>query len=177
MKRLKKTMLQLNRSTLYIYLKWFPQVLFIISGLCCRLDALTILCVQAALPTRAAVTRCTLSRSWRSRRRWEWGEPPRGGCRPNWESPWSWWVAASPRGAPQGSQPRHAAVDLTALVFVPPRQVTPDEMTYLTRIHYKAQSDGVWGEHEIDYILFLQKVATLSSSSFVVHFLELSSCT
>lgn len=32
-------------------------------------------------------------------------------------------------------------------------------MTYLTRIHYKAQSDGVWGEHEIDYILFMQKVA------------------
>lgn len=37
-------------------------------------------------------------------------------------------------------------------------QVKPDEMTYLTRIHYKAQSDGVWGEHEIDYILFMQKV-------------------
>jgi len=36
--------------------------------------------------------------------------------------------------------------------------VTPEELTYLTRIHYKAQSDGVWGEHEIDYILFLQKV-------------------
>lgn len=40
-------------------------------------------------------------------------------------------------------------------------QVTPDEMTYLTRIHYKAQSDGVWGEHEIDYILFVQKVKTI----------------
>lgn len=33
-------------------------------------------------------------------------------------------------------------------------------MAYLTRIHYKAQSDGVWGEHEIDYILFMQKVET-----------------
>lgn len=40
-------------------------------------------------------------------------------------------------------------------------QVTPDEMTYLTRIHYKAQSDGVWGEHEIDYILFMQKVTSI----------------
>lgn len=40
-------------------------------------------------------------------------------------------------------------------------QVTPDEMTYLTRIHYKAQSDGVWGEHEIDYILFMQKVVLI----------------
>lgn len=47
-------------------------------------------------------------------------------------------------------------------------QVTPDEMTYLTRIHYKAQSDGVWGEHEIDYILFMQKVALLDlESSFI----------
>lgn len=45
-------------------------------------------------------------------------------------------------------------------LFIPAApQVTPDEMTYLTRIHYKAQSDGVWGEHEIDYILFMQKVA------------------
>ncbi|KAG8009342.1 Isopentenyl-diphosphate Delta-isomerase 1 [Nibea albiflora] len=43
-----------------------------------------------------------------------------------------------------------------------PFQVTPDEMTYLTRIHYKAQSDGVWGEHEIDYILFMQKNVELN---------------
>lgn len=46
---------------------------------------------------------------------------------------------------------------LNAELGIPPEQVTPDEMTYLTRIHYKAQSDGVWGEHEIDYILFMQK--------------------
>lgn len=52
-----------------------------------------------------------------------------------------------------GSSP---ASDLLLLPVAP--QVTPDEMTYLTRIHYKAQSDGVWGEHEIDYILFMQKV-------------------
>ena len=31
---------------------------------------------------------------------------------------------------------------------------------YLTRIHYKSDNvpyDGKWGEHEIDYILFIQK--------------------
>jgi isopentenyl-diphosphate delta-isomerase len=28
---------------------------------------------------------------------------------------------------------------------------------YLTRIHYFDRGDDIWGEHEIDYILFLQK--------------------
>lgn len=31
-----------------------------------------------------------------------------------------------------------------------------DAFQYITRIHYLAPSDGVWGEHEVDYILFLQ---------------------
>ena len=29
-----------------------------------------------------------------------------------------------------------------------------DDMAFLTRILYVAESDSVWGEHEIDYILF-----------------------
>ncbi|XP_075899275.1 isopentenyl-diphosphate Delta-isomerase 1 [Nelusetta ayraudi] len=57
---------------------------------------------------------------------------------------------------------RAAQRRLEAELGIPMEQVTPDEMTYLTRIHYKAQSDGVWGEHEIDYILFLQKEVELS---------------
>lgn len=36
-------------------------------------------------------------------------------------------------------------------------QVRPENFHYLTRIHYKDNGDGIWGEHEIDYILFLQK--------------------
>ncbi len=36
-------------------------------------------------------------------------------------------------------------------------EVGADEFTYLTRIHYLAASDSVWGEHEIDYILFVRK--------------------
>lgn len=36
-------------------------------------------------------------------------------------------------------------------------QVRPENFHYLTRIHYKDVGDGIWGEHEIDYILFLQK--------------------
>ncbi|QRV76196.1 isopentenyl-diphosphate delta-isomerase [Ceratobasidium sp. AG-Ba] len=37
-----------------------------------------------------------------------------------------------------------------------PRNQTPiDGFQYLTRIHYLAPSDGLWGEHEVDYILFM----------------------
>lgn len=36
------------------------------------------------------------------------------------------------------------------------------EFTYLTRIHYKAESNSTWGEHEIDYIFFIQKDLPLS---------------
>ncbi|KAK0722173.1 NUDIX hydrolase domain-like protein [Lasiosphaeria miniovina] len=35
-------------------------------------------------------------------------------------------------------------------------QVPLDDFHFLTRIHYKAPSDGKWGEHEIDYILFIK---------------------
>ncbi|WVQ99339.1 isopentenyl-diphosphate Delta-isomerase [Kwoniella sp. CBS 9459] len=37
---------------------------------------------------------------------------------------------------------------------IPESQLKPDDFTFLTRIHYLAPSDGLWGEHEIDYILF-----------------------
>ncbi|KAI4727033.1 IDI1, isopentenyl diphosphate:dimethylallyl diphosphate isomerase [Aureobasidium sp. EXF-10728] len=35
-------------------------------------------------------------------------------------------------------------------------QVPLDNFHFLTRIHYVAPSDGKWGEHEIDYILFIK---------------------
>ncbi|CAN9189836.1 unnamed protein product [Alternaria sp. RS040] len=35
-------------------------------------------------------------------------------------------------------------------------QVPIDDFKFLTRIHYKSPSDGKWGEHEIDYILFMK---------------------
>ncbi|KAK3944910.1 isopentenyl-diphosphate delta-isomerase [Diplogelasinospora grovesii] len=35
-------------------------------------------------------------------------------------------------------------------------QVPLNDFHFLTRIHYKAPSDGKWGEHEIDYILFIK---------------------
>ncbi|KAK0645100.1 Isopentenyl-diphosphate Delta-isomerase [Lasiodiplodia hormozganensis] len=39
---------------------------------------------------------------------------------------------------------------------IPADQVPVDEFDFLTRIHYLAPSDGKWGEHEIDYILFIR---------------------
>lgn len=44
---------------------------------------------------------------------------------------------------------------------IPLNQAKPEEFTYLTRIHYLAPSSGLWGEHEIDHILFLRKDVTL----------------
>jgi isopentenyl-diphosphate delta-isomerase len=40
---------------------------------------------------------------------------------------------------------------------IPNSQVRPENFHYLTRIHYLDRGDGTYGEHEIDYILFLQK--------------------
>nr|XP_004662225.2 isopentenyl-diphosphate Delta-isomerase 1 isoform X2 [Jaculus jaculus] len=57
---------------------------------------------------------------------------------------------------------RAAQRRLKAELGIPLEEVHPDDMKYLTRIYYKAQSDGIWGEHEIDYILFLRKNVTLN---------------
>ncbi|THH21520.1 hypothetical protein EW146_g24 [Bondarzewia mesenterica] len=38
---------------------------------------------------------------------------------------------------------------------IPRSQVPADKFQYLTRIHYLAPSEGKWGEHEVDYILFM----------------------
>lgn len=39
---------------------------------------------------------------------------------------------------------------------VKPEAVPVQAFEFLTRIHYLAPSDGKWGEHEIDYILFIE---------------------
>jgi isopentenyl-diphosphate delta-isomerase len=39
---------------------------------------------------------------------------------------------------------------LKAELEIPLEEVDLNEMDYLTRIYYKAQSDGIWGEHEVD---------------------------
>ena len=39
-----------------------------------------------------------------------------------------------------------------------------EAFTYLTRIHYQAKSDATWGEHEIDYILFIQRDVSVAAN-------------
>ncbi|KAK5660304.1 hypothetical protein OQA88_12844 [Cercophora sp. LCS_1] len=47
---------------------------------------------------------------------------------------------------------------------IKPEQVPIEDFHFLTRIHYKAPSDGKWGEHEIDYILFIKANVDLNPS-------------
>lgn len=39
---------------------------------------------------------------------------------------------------------------------IPAKDIPMENFHFLTRIHYLAPSDGKWGEHEIDYILFVE---------------------
>ncbi|KAG6911973.1 hypothetical protein DXG01_000221 [Tephrocybe rancida] len=45
---------------------------------------------------------------------------------------------------------------------IPQSQTPIDGFQYLTRIHYLAPSDGMWGEHEVDYILFMTADVTVT---------------
>jgi len=45
---------------------------------------------------------------------------------------------------------------------IPVAQVPLDRFHFLTRIHYLSPSDGKWGEHEIDYILFIKPTAPVT---------------
>ncbi|KAF8342960.1 NUDIX hydrolase domain-like protein [Cantharellus anzutake] len=45
---------------------------------------------------------------------------------------------------------------------IPQSQTPINDFQYLTKIHYLAPSNGVWGEHEIDYILFFTGDVTVT---------------
>lgn len=44
---------------------------------------------------------------------------------------------------------------------VPKEELDTKDVKYLTRIIYKSIGDGIWGEHEIDYVLFIHKDVTI----------------
>lgn len=45
---------------------------------------------------------------------------------------------------------------------IPLEDIPIESFNYLTRVHYKDQGDGKYGEHEIDYILFVQRDVRLN---------------
>lgn len=45
---------------------------------------------------------------------------------------------------------------------ISPLQVPLSDIKFMTKFLYKAPSNGIWGEHEIDYALVIQKDVTLS---------------
>jgi len=47
---------------------------------------------------------------------------------------------------------------------IPQSQTPVEEFQYLTKIHYLAPSSGMWGEHEVDYILFLTADVTVTAN-------------
>lgn len=58
---------------------------------------------------------------------------------------------------------RAALRKLSHELGVPEGAVQLHDLHYLTRIHYRAEcDDGVWGEHEIDYVFFAQKDVDLT---------------
>ncbi|BFZ60197.1 isopentenyl-diphosphate delta-isomerase idi1 [Saitoella coloradoensis] len=59
---------------------------------------------------------------------------------------------------------RAAVRKLDQELGIPAGQVPLEKFTYLTRIHYVAPSDGLWGEHEIDYILFIRAPVTYAAN-------------
>lgn len=44
---------------------------------------------------------------------------------------------------------------------IPTDELKPDDIFYLTRIYYILKSNPNWGEHEIDYLIFVQKDVTV----------------
>jgi isopentenyl-diphosphate delta-isomerase len=51
-------------------------------------------------------------------------------------------------------------------------QIPLKDIKYMTRFLYKAPSGGLWGEHEIDYALVIQKDVTLNPDPNEVKFMQ-----
>ncbi|XP_037693628.1 isopentenyl-diphosphate delta-isomerase 2-like [Choloepus didactylus] len=45
---------------------------------------------------------------------------------------------------------------------IPQGQISPEDILFMTIYHHKAKSDKIWGEHEICYLLLIQKNVTVN---------------
>ncbi|XP_031215269.1 isopentenyl-diphosphate delta-isomerase 2-like [Mastomys coucha] len=58
---------------------------------------------------------------------------------------------------------RAALRRLQAELGIPQDQVSLEDILFMTRYHYKAKSDAVWGEHEVCYLLLVMKDVKISA--------------
>uniref|UniRef100_UPI00358E497D isopentenyl-diphosphate Delta-isomerase 1 isoform X2 n=1 Tax=Myxine glutinosa TaxID=7769 RepID=UPI00358E497D len=64
---------------------------------------------------------------------------------------------------------RAACRRLEAELGIDREHVQPEDLTFMTRVLYKASSDGIWGEHEVDYVLLLCKDLAINPNPNEVH--------
>lgn len=64
---------------------------------------------------------------------------------------------------------RAACRRLEAELGIDREHVQPEDLTFVTRVLYKASSDGIWGEHEVDYVLLLCKDLAINPNPNEVH--------
>ncbi|MBZ3883558.1 Isopentenyl-diphosphate delta-isomerase 2 [Sciurus carolinensis] len=57
---------------------------------------------------------------------------------------------------------RAALRRLQAELGIPPEQLSVEDIVFMTRYHYKAKSDQIWGEHEVCYLLLVKKNLTIT---------------
>uniref|UniRef100_A0A8D8WM50 isopentenyl-diphosphate Delta-isomerase n=1 Tax=Cacopsylla melanoneura TaxID=428564 RepID=A0A8D8WM50_9HEMI len=55
---------------------------------------------------------------------------------------------------------------------IPTQEIGMDNIKCITRIHYFDKGDGVFGEHEIDYIVFIKKNVTININKNEIHHTE-----
>uniref|UniRef100_A0A8D2ASG5 isopentenyl-diphosphate Delta-isomerase n=1 Tax=Sciurus vulgaris TaxID=55149 RepID=A0A8D2ASG5_SCIVU len=57
---------------------------------------------------------------------------------------------------------RAALRRLQAELGISPEQLSVEDIVFMTRYHYKAKSDQIWGEHEVCYLLLVKKNVTIT---------------
>ncbi|XP_051006860.1 isopentenyl-diphosphate delta-isomerase 2 [Acomys russatus] len=58
---------------------------------------------------------------------------------------------------------RAALRRLQAELGIPQDQVSLEDIVFMTRYHYKAKSDAIWGEHKVCYLLLIRKDVTITA--------------
>eukprot|EP00736_Rhodelphis_marinus_P000693 Rmarinus@m.9991 len=82
---------------------------------------------------------------------------------------WTNTCCSHPLGTPEETESKNASGVKRAArrklhheLGVPTTEIRPEDFHYLGRIHYGARSCATFGEHEIDYILFLRQNVTVT---------------